>query len=59
MWEFFQKFGEEQEKAIKNNFEILKTIKEYGLEDKKFFGGDKNGYPYIGGYGRGSRSEVY
>lgn len=43
MWEFFQKFGEEQEKAIKNNFEILRTIEENGLGDKKFFGGDKIG----------------
>ncbi|XVF38103.1 hypothetical protein REPUB_Repub20aG0069400 [Reevesia pubescens] len=43
MWEFFQKFGEEQEKAINNNFEILRTIEEYGLGDKKFFGGDKIG----------------
>ena len=43
MWEFFQKFGEEQEKAINNNFEILRTIEEYGLGEKKFFGGDKIG----------------
>ncbi|XVF65011.1 hypothetical protein PTKIN_Ptkin09bG0212400 [Pterospermum kingtungense] len=43
MWEFFQKFGEEQEEAIKNNFEILRTIEENGLGDKKFFGGDKIG----------------
>ncbi|XVE81482.1 hypothetical protein DITRI_Ditri15bG0067900 [Diplodiscus trichospermus] len=43
MWEFFQKFGEEQEKAIQNNFEILRTIEEYGLGDKKFFGGDRIG----------------
>ncbi|XP_040944031.1 probable glutathione S-transferase [Gossypium hirsutum] len=35
MWEFFRKFGEEQQKAIENNFEILRTIKEHGLEDKK------------------------
>ncbi|EOY05470.1 Tau class glutathione transferase GSTU43 [Theobroma cacao] len=42
MWEFFHKFGEEQEKAINNNLEILKTM-EHGLGDKKFFGGDKLG----------------
>ncbi|XVF65013.1 hypothetical protein PTKIN_Ptkin09bG0212600 [Pterospermum kingtungense] len=44
MWEFLDKFGEEQEKAISKNFEILKTIEEnIGLEEKKFFGGDKIG----------------
>ncbi|XVF38105.1 hypothetical protein REPUB_Repub20aG0069600 [Reevesia pubescens] len=43
MWEFFQKFGEEQEKAVNNNFEILRTIDEYGLGDEKFLGGDKIG----------------
>ncbi|KAK6255055.1 hypothetical protein SCA6_016360 [Theobroma cacao] len=43
MWEFFHKFGEEQEKAVKDNLEILKTIEEHGLGDKKFFGGDKLG----------------
>ncbi|XVF38104.1 hypothetical protein REPUB_Repub20aG0069500 [Reevesia pubescens] len=43
MWKFFQKFGEELEKAVNNNFEILRTIEEYGLGDKKFFGGEKIG----------------
>ncbi|EOY05457.1 Tau class glutathione transferase GSTU43 [Theobroma cacao] len=43
MWEFFHKFEEEQEKAMNNNLEILKTIEEHGLGDKKFFGGDKLG----------------
>ncbi|EOY05471.1 Tau class glutathione transferase GSTU43 [Theobroma cacao] len=43
MWEFYHKFGEEQEKAINKNLEILKTIEEHGLGDKKFFGGDKIG----------------
>ncbi|KAE8712452.1 putative glutathione S-transferase [Hibiscus syriacus] len=41
MWEFFQKFGEEQQKAIENNMEILRTIEEHGLGDKKFFGETK------------------
>ncbi|TYJ45112.1 hypothetical protein E1A91_A02G033200v1 [Gossypium mustelinum] len=43
MWEFFRKFGEEQQKAIENNYEILRTIEEHGLGDKKFFGGDQIG----------------
>ncbi|KAB2039831.1 hypothetical protein ERO13_D02G032800v2 [Gossypium hirsutum] len=43
MWEFFHKFGEEQQKAIENNFKILRTIEEHGLGDKKFFGGDQIG----------------
>ncbi|KAL4273065.1 hypothetical protein GQ457_13G024790 [Hibiscus cannabinus] len=41
MWEFFSKFDEEQQKAIQNNFEILRTIEEHGLGDKKYFGGDR------------------
>ncbi|MBA0797549.1 hypothetical protein Gohar_008233 [Gossypium harknessii] len=43
MWEFFRKFGEEQQKAIENNYEILRTIEEHGLGDRKFFGGDQTG----------------
>ncbi|XP_052483951.1 probable glutathione S-transferase [Gossypium raimondii] len=43
MWEFFAKHGEEQQKAIKDNYEILRTIEEHGLGDKKFFGGDQIG----------------
>ncbi|KAK8571735.1 hypothetical protein V6N12_027808 [Hibiscus sabdariffa] len=43
MWEFFSKFGEEQQKAIENNYEILRTIEEHGLGDKKFFWGDRIG----------------
>ncbi|XP_052484478.1 probable glutathione S-transferase [Gossypium raimondii] len=52
----FRKFGEEQQKAIENNYEILRTIEEHGLGDKnsedernmvletkKFFGGDQIG----------------
>ncbi|XWS13540.1 hypothetical protein CRYUN_Cryun36dG0045400 [Craigia yunnanensis] len=34
--------GEEQEKAVKDSLEMLKTIEEHGLVgEKKFFGGDK------------------
>ncbi|KAL4271204.1 hypothetical protein GQ457_13G028940 [Hibiscus cannabinus] len=41
MWEFFSKFGEEQQKAIENYYEIMRTIEEHGLGDKKYFGGDR------------------
>ncbi|KAL5736908.1 hypothetical protein ACOSQ2_031696 [Xanthoceras sorbifolium] len=37
---FFQASGEEQEKAAKEIFEMLKILEEKGLGDKKFFGGD-------------------
>ncbi|KAK8623660.1 hypothetical protein V6N13_065024 [Hibiscus sabdariffa] len=40
MWEFFHEFGEEQQKKIEHNMEILRTIEEHGLGDKKFLGGD-------------------
>ncbi|KAA8548915.1 hypothetical protein F0562_000599 [Nyssa sinensis] len=44
MWEFFILVGEKQEKAIKDNFEILRTIEEHGLgEQQHFFGGNKIG----------------
>ncbi|KAM5553446.1 glutathione transferase GST 23-like [Rosa sericea] len=43
MWDFFIKVGEEQEKATKTCLEILKTIEEHGLCEKKFFGGDAIG----------------
>ncbi|EXB46055.1 Glutathione transferase GST 23 [Morus notabilis] len=40
---FFQAVGEEQEEATKEAKEMLKTIEERGLGEKKFFGGDKVG----------------
>ncbi|KAF8392089.1 hypothetical protein HHK36_022430 [Tetracentron sinense] len=40
MWVFFQTVGKEQEKAIQDNLEVLRTREEYGLGEKKFFGGD-------------------
>lgn len=35
--------GEEQEKAKKESLEILRTIEEHGLGNKKFFGGEEIG----------------
>ncbi|XWS47070.1 hypothetical protein CRYUN_Cryun14cG0121800 [Craigia yunnanensis] len=40
---FFHTVGEEQVKATKEAKELLKIIEEYGLGEKKFFGGDKIG----------------
>ncbi|XP_043721406.1 probable glutathione S-transferase [Telopea speciosissima] len=40
---FFRTVGEEQEKAIKESLEALKTLEEHGLEEKKFFNGDALG----------------
>ncbi|XWS09068.1 hypothetical protein CRYUN_Cryun40dG0054300 [Craigia yunnanensis] len=37
---FLSTGGEEQEKAAKDFLEVLKTIEEQALGDKKFFGGD-------------------
>ncbi|GAV63860.1 GST_C_2 domain-containing protein/GST_N_3 domain-containing protein [Cephalotus follicularis] len=40
---FFLADGEGQEKAIQESVEVLKTIEEGGLGDKKFFGGNEIG----------------
>ncbi|XWS09059.1 hypothetical protein CRYUN_Cryun40dG0053400 [Craigia yunnanensis] len=41
IWMVFWTNGEEQEKAVKDSLEMLKTIEEHALGEKKFFGGDK------------------
>ncbi|KAL5697778.1 glutathione transferase [Ranunculus cassubicifolius] len=40
---FFGTTGEEQEKAIKESMEAIKTLEKHGLGDKKFFGGESIG----------------
>ncbi|KAK8565230.1 hypothetical protein V6N13_020355 [Hibiscus sabdariffa] len=42
-YRFFHTAGEEQAKATKEAEELLRTIQEHGLGDKKFFGGEKLG----------------
>ena len=42
-YKFFHTVGEEQVKATEEAKELLKIIEEYGLGEKKFFGGDKIG----------------
>ncbi|XP_021291775.1 probable glutathione S-transferase [Herrania umbratica] len=41
IWMILRTNGEEQEKAVKDSLEMLKTIEEHALAEKKFFGGDK------------------
>lgn len=41
MWVIYRTEGLEQEKAVKDCVEMLRMIEEHGLENKKFFGGDK------------------
>lgn len=41
IWMVFWSKGEEQEKAVKDSLEMLKTIEEHGIGEKKYFGGDK------------------
>ncbi|XP_043720876.1 glutathione transferase GST 23-like [Telopea speciosissima] len=43
LFTYFITVGEEQEKAIKECLEVLKTLEEYGLGEKKFFNGDAVG----------------
>ncbi|XP_042496220.1 glutathione transferase GST 23-like [Macadamia integrifolia] len=43
IWTVFRTVGEEQEKAIKESLEMLRTIEEHGLGEKKFFGGEEIG----------------
>ncbi|KAI5315621.1 hypothetical protein L3X38_044797 [Prunus dulcis] len=40
---YFQSVGEEHDKAKREAQEVLKTIEEHGLGEKKFFGGDTIG----------------
>ncbi|OAY55451.1 probable glutathione S-transferase [Manihot esculenta] len=42
-WRVYRTSGEEQEKAVKESLEMLKTIEEHALGEKKYFGGDKIG----------------
>ncbi|XP_010243637.1 PREDICTED: probable glutathione S-transferase [Nelumbo nucifera] len=44
IWRFFSSVGEEQEKAKKESLEMLRTIEEHGLAEKKFFGGYTIGF---------------
>ncbi|KDP33368.1 hypothetical protein JCGZ_12917 [Jatropha curcas] len=41
MWVVFRTSGQEQEKAVKETVEMLKTIEENAMGEKKYFGGDK------------------
>ncbi|XP_034914696.1 probable glutathione S-transferase [Populus alba] len=41
VWIMFHSSGEEQEKAVKDSLEMLKTIEEHALGKKRFFCGDK------------------
>lgn len=43
MWIAYRTSGEEQEKALKDTLEMLRTIEEHGLVGKKYFGGEKIG----------------
>ncbi|XP_042483007.1 probable glutathione S-transferase [Macadamia integrifolia] len=43
IWSMFHTVGEKQEKAIKGCLEMLRTIEEHGLGEKKFFGGETIG----------------
>ncbi|XP_043707686.1 probable glutathione S-transferase [Telopea speciosissima] len=43
IWGMFLTAGEKQEKAIKECLEVLRTIEEHGLGEKKFFGGETIG----------------
>ncbi|XP_010263987.1 PREDICTED: probable glutathione S-transferase [Nelumbo nucifera] len=43
IWSLFSTCGEEQDKAKKESLEMLRTIEEHCLGEKKFFGGDTIG----------------
>ncbi|XP_048332628.2 probable glutathione S-transferase [Ziziphus jujuba] len=43
VWTLLRSSGEEREKAKNESLEVLKTIEEHGLGDKKFFGGEEIG----------------
>nr|DAD20138.1 TPA_asm: hypothetical protein HUJ06_021601 [Nelumbo nucifera] len=44
IWAMFRSSGEKVEKAKKESLEMLRTIEEHGLGEKKFFGGDTIGF---------------
>ncbi|KAF9673647.1 hypothetical protein SADUNF_Sadunf10G0045800 [Salix dunnii] len=43
VWRMFSSKGEELEKTKKETLEMLQTVEEYGIGEKKFFGGDSIG----------------
>ncbi|CAK7327367.1 unnamed protein product [Dovyalis caffra] len=43
VWRMFGAIGEELEKTMKETEEMLQTVEEHGLGEKKFFGGDNIG----------------
>ncbi|CAK7327368.1 unnamed protein product [Dovyalis caffra] len=43
VWRMFRAKGEELEKTMKETEEMLQTVEEHGLGEKKFFGGDNIG----------------
>ena len=40
-WQIFLARGEELEKKMKETVDLLQTVEEHGLGEKKFFGGEK------------------
>ncbi|XP_042503391.1 probable glutathione S-transferase [Macadamia integrifolia] len=44
IWKFFTTTGEEHVLATKESLEMLRSIEEHGLGEKKFFGGETIGY---------------
>ncbi|KAJ6719312.1 GLUTATHIONE S-TRANSFERASE GST SUPERFAMILY GST DOMAIN CONTAINING [Salix purpurea] len=43
LWRMFSSKGEELEKTKKETLEMLQTVEEHGIGEKKFFGGDSIG----------------
>ncbi|KAJ4830465.1 hypothetical protein Tsubulata_025389, partial [Turnera subulata] len=43
VWKMFRSTGEALEQAKKESLEMLQTVEDHGLGDKKFFGGDQIG----------------
>ncbi|XAR48895.1 Glutathione transferase [Bertholletia excelsa] len=43
IWTMFRSTGEEQKEAVKGSLEMLRTIEDLALGDKKFFGGERIG----------------
>ncbi|OMP07864.1 hypothetical protein COLO4_06992 [Corchorus olitorius] len=59
IWKIYQKSGEERKKVIEESLEMLKTLEEYGIGDKKFFGGDNIGMVDIAFGGLAYWEELY